>query len=191
MRKPQAGFTIVELLIVIVVIAILAAITIAAYHGMQQDANNTKTKQAFASWIKALRLYKADNGQYPPYYTCLGEGYKYGPTGTDSTGVAQCRQTAINNLGIENASFVTAMKPYLNNTIPTPAFVTAYNTDTSWWRGITYVYGGGSGTSIYFDVAFAGDINPCPTVTGVTPTSRGVYNGNTYCNYFLALTTDP
>jgi len=35
MRKPQAGFTIVELLIVIVVIAILAAISIVAYNGIQ------------------------------------------------------------------------------------------------------------------------------------------------------------
>ena len=38
MRKPQAGFTIVELLIVIVIIAILAAISIVAYSGIQTRA---------------------------------------------------------------------------------------------------------------------------------------------------------
>lgn len=40
-NKHQTGFTIVELLIVIVVIGILAAITIVAYNGVQNKANDT------------------------------------------------------------------------------------------------------------------------------------------------------
>lgn len=82
----RAGFTIVELLIVIVVIAILAAITIVAYNGIQQRASNAKTEQALTSWLKAIKLYKADKGTYPAYYACLGEGYPFGYTGTDTTG---------------------------------------------------------------------------------------------------------
>ena len=38
MKSPRSGFTIVELLIVIVVIAILAAITIVAFNGIQERA---------------------------------------------------------------------------------------------------------------------------------------------------------
>lgn len=41
MRKTGSGFTIVELLIVIVVIAILAAISMAGYNSLQQRTNNT------------------------------------------------------------------------------------------------------------------------------------------------------
>jgi general secretion pathway protein G len=42
--KNEKGFTIVELLIVIVVIGILAAIVIVAYNGVQNKANTTKAQ---------------------------------------------------------------------------------------------------------------------------------------------------
>ena len=44
-RKKQTGFTIVELLIVIVVIGILAAITIVAFNGVQQRARDAQRRQ--------------------------------------------------------------------------------------------------------------------------------------------------
>ncbi len=65
MRKSTSGFTIVELLIVIVVIGILAAITIVAFNGVQQSANDTRGLQDIASIRKALEQYKVLNGQYP------------------------------------------------------------------------------------------------------------------------------
>ena len=87
------GFTIVELLIVIVVIAILAAITIVAFNGIQQQAANNKTIAAANTWVKALKLYKTDNGRWPSGWVCLGQNYLYGVSGTDTSGTAQCRQT--------------------------------------------------------------------------------------------------
>ena len=62
-NKPS-GFTIVELLIVIVVIAILAAITIVAYNGIQSRARDTDRKADIAALAKALHLYNVDNGDY-------------------------------------------------------------------------------------------------------------------------------
>jgi prepilin-type N-terminal cleavage/methylation domain-containing protein len=41
MQINKKGFTIVELLVVIVVIAILATISVTAYNGIQNRANNT------------------------------------------------------------------------------------------------------------------------------------------------------
>ena len=73
------GFTIVELLIVIVVIAILAAITIVAFNGIQTRAENTKTVNAVSQYVKSLRLYKDEAGSYPLTaasafeYKCLGD----------------------------------------------------------------------------------------------------------------------
>lgn len=59
------GFTIVELLIVIVVIAILAAITIVAYNGAQNRAMDARRMQDFSEMEKALRLYAVDNNSFP------------------------------------------------------------------------------------------------------------------------------
>lgn len=56
------GFTIVELLIVIVVIGILAAITIVAFNGLQQRGRDAARKSDVSSIAKALSLYQADNG---------------------------------------------------------------------------------------------------------------------------------
>lgn len=60
----QAGFTIVELLIVIVIIGILAAITIVAYNGIQNRARETSLKSDLTNIAKQLELYRAD-GDYP------------------------------------------------------------------------------------------------------------------------------
>lgn len=64
MTKSKSGFTIVELLIVIVIIAILAAITIVAYNGVQQRARDSARKQDLAILAKAVNLYQVDVGDY-------------------------------------------------------------------------------------------------------------------------------
>ena len=60
--RRQNGFTIVELLIVIVVIAILAAITVVAFNGVQSRARDAKRAQDLSSIRKALLTYEAANG---------------------------------------------------------------------------------------------------------------------------------
>jgi len=67
MKKPllSRGFTIVELLIVIVVIGILAAISIVAYNGIQNRAEASKEIRDLQSISQAINLYYVDNGQYP------------------------------------------------------------------------------------------------------------------------------
>jgi prepilin-type N-terminal cleavage/methylation domain-containing protein len=65
-KKKNSGFTIVELLIVIVVIGILAAITIVAYNGIQLRARDSRRLSDMKSIEQALTLYSLDNnGGYP------------------------------------------------------------------------------------------------------------------------------
>lgn len=61
----KKGFTIVELLIVIVVIAILAAISIVAYNGIQSRANDTAVRSDLNNLARKYEIYKIDNGGYP------------------------------------------------------------------------------------------------------------------------------
>lgn len=61
----RQGFTIVELLIVIVVIGILAALVIVTYNGIQQRARDTERKTDIKGIQGQLEAYWADNAKYP------------------------------------------------------------------------------------------------------------------------------
>ncbi|HEX6258209.1 MAG TPA: prepilin-type N-terminal cleavage/methylation domain-containing protein [Candidatus Saccharimonadales bacterium] len=61
----ERGFTIVELLIVIVVIAILATLVITAYNGVQQRARDSKRVSDARAIQTAVEAYQSDNGSYP------------------------------------------------------------------------------------------------------------------------------
>lgn len=63
--KKQQGFTIVELLIVIVVIGILAALVITTFTGIQQRARNTERETDIKAVHGQLEAYFAQYGVYP------------------------------------------------------------------------------------------------------------------------------
>ena len=64
-HKQQRGFTIVELLIVIVIIAILAAITVVVYNGVQARAVKTALQSDLRNAATKIDLAKAESGSYP------------------------------------------------------------------------------------------------------------------------------
>ena len=66
------GFTIVELLIVIVVIGILAAITIVSFNGVTAKANTTSAKAAAVTTVKKLEAWNAEKTGYPTAYSGTG-----------------------------------------------------------------------------------------------------------------------
>lgn len=112
--RTESGFTIVELLIVVVVIGILAAITIVAYTNVQSRAYNAQVTGNVSQFNTALKAYAAENDSYPSFggSACLGVGY----ADTSGDGVGDCG--ASDYPTSENSDFNTAMKSFLGS-IPT------------------------------------------------------------------------
>src|SRR3989344_6060104 len=65
LKRKQSGFTIVELLIVIIVIGILAALVLVTFTGVQQKARNTVRVTDVKGVASHLEVYNAQQGYYP------------------------------------------------------------------------------------------------------------------------------
>ena len=59
------GFTLIEVMVVVVILAILAAIIVPRIMGRPEEAKKTKAQVDIKSIESALNLYKLDNGFYP------------------------------------------------------------------------------------------------------------------------------
>lgn len=65
LKRKQSGFTIVELLIVIVVIGILAAIVITTFTGVQKKGRDADRKSDINAIYSQAEVYFAQNSKYP------------------------------------------------------------------------------------------------------------------------------
>jgi general secretion pathway protein G len=61
----QAGFTLIEIMVVVVILGILAAIVVPNIMGRPDEARIAKAKQDIAAIESALNLYRLDNYNYP------------------------------------------------------------------------------------------------------------------------------
>tara|TARA_B100001245_G_scaffold236046_1_gene225488 strand:+ start:1965 stop:2525 length:561 start_codon:yes stop_codon:yes gene_type:complete len=153
-RNKRQGFTIVELLIVVVVIGILAAIVIVSYNGITQSANATAIADSFKKFEKAMRLYATSQswGSWPIDNTIMG---------SSNPNVANLINSA----------------PGFSNYMQSPPDVAGI--DPSYWRydndGDTYngCGTGGSGTNVF--------ISSLPDTALATKVDEILDDGNTAC----------
>jgi general secretion pathway protein G len=65
MQRQQSGFTLIEVMVVVVILSILAAIVVPKIMDRPDEARITKAKQDIRALESALNLYKLDNYIYP------------------------------------------------------------------------------------------------------------------------------
>jgi len=148
-RLKQSGFTIVELLIVIVVIGILAAITIVAFNGVQNKAKASAAQSAVSQANKKVLTYAAENSdQYPPSLEAAG---------------------VTNTAGLQYS--------YNNNSSPRTYGITATNAEFSYFVSNTTTQptsGGYMGHGVNGAAAITNLVTNPSIETTITPSS-GVY----------------
>ena len=64
-RSAARGFTLIEIMVVVVIMGILAALVVPKLMGRTDDARIIAAKQDIATVMQALKLYKLDNQRYP------------------------------------------------------------------------------------------------------------------------------
>jgi len=66
-RRParQSGFTLIELMVVLVIIGVLAALIVPNVLNRADDARVTAARTDVNNLMQALKLYKLDNQRYP------------------------------------------------------------------------------------------------------------------------------
>ncbi len=76
----QTGFTLVELLIVIIIIGVLVSLVIIVYSGVQERAMQSRSLSAVDTWEKAVRMIEVESGYTPVpqndyQAACVGENF--------------------------------------------------------------------------------------------------------------------
>ena len=63
--RLQRGFTLIEIMVVVVIMGILAALVVPKLMGRTDDARIIAARQDIATVMQALKLYRLDNQRYP------------------------------------------------------------------------------------------------------------------------------
>ena len=163
-QTKSRGFTIVELLIVIVVIAILAAITIVAYNGIQNRAKTSAGQAGVNSLIKKVAAFNTINSVYPTFCQLVTDSMA--PTGAAPTSPA----TGVGTCAAAGASAGSEPKLDNNTNLMQPTSSAGAGYDGTVSSGNTYygyyLCGASTGANFYYWDYTAGAIKEMSAGTG-------------------------
>ena len=161
-NKPSKGFTLIEIVIAIAIIAILSTFVIATVSDYQRKTRNAKRTTDVQNYITALDMVFTNNGSYPratpSIFCCLGRGYP--------------GEICFNN-NHECTDANDAIKPFLNLPIDDHPIKGNNGKD---YRGYLYVR---TGSSFSISWILESVKQPC----GQGTIFKEEYYGNTYCRF--------
>ncbi len=155
LKKNNKGFTIVELLIVIVVIGILALLVITTYSGIQAKARNAKRAADLLSLQTQLEAYFTQASHYPSL-TDMN-------TGTSATTNASSTWVTTNMKSLDQNAMVDPSNPYSSKNLAAAPVAKSYSYQPTQSDGVT---------------SCETDDTTCAKYT-LTATYEGTYNGST------------
>ncbi|MGB2686447.1 MAG: prepilin-type N-terminal cleavage/methylation domain-containing protein [Candidatus Saccharimonas aalborgensis] len=187
MAMSSKGFTILELIVVIVVIGTLTTITVVAFNGIQDRAYMSQIYANVSSTAKLMNSYHIFNRTYPivANTNCIGKVSDYPATGGFAAGSCGIDTSNNSSWGQANDSFMTMLGTM--GTVPTgttPRIATHYGIK---YRGIyfqinDYPKGSAWPDSVFFEFAVPGKLD----CQGKPYISRYDSSGNsTYCSYYF------
>lgn len=171
-ENKQGGFTIVELLIVVVVIAILAAVTIVSYTGIQNRARNNQMVAAVRTYYTALKNYQSETGDFPTSYGCLGLSSLYSGTSCYSGSNTYNYSSSLNN----------ALNEYVKTPPNVPDFALTSGDGFTSAMGILYHTAASFGGK-YLGFTIRG--GTCPIIAGAEATTTSSAGGDSYCRILV------
>lgn len=120
--KSRSGFTIVEIIVIITIIAILASVSAFAYSGIQQRAKNSNIISAAEQWIKVLTIAYGQKGSITltdvtsTKGVCLGEKANYPAVNGFASGA--CERNGSASKVTTSGDLTTALMPYGYGAVP-------------------------------------------------------------------------
>ena len=73
-KKKQAGFTLIEIMVVVVILGVLAALVVPSIMERPEHARQVRAKQDVRTLVNAINLYRLDNFDYPSDLSELASG---------------------------------------------------------------------------------------------------------------------